>query len=104
MDQLPRFGKRELICLLLFTCNVVSVRRGFIFLLVLGMGCIILLLRSLRLPYNYLSHSIPQFPNFVLKNEQHTFSSKWYMAICYEEDGLVALCMVIPPAFMMRGI
>ena len=26
MDQLPRFGKRELICLLLFTCNyVVSV-------------------------------------------------------------------------------
>ena len=27
MDQLPRLGKRELICLLLFTCNyVVSVR------------------------------------------------------------------------------
>ena len=26
MDQLPRLGKRELICLLLFTCNyVVSV-------------------------------------------------------------------------------
>ena len=26
MDQLPRFGKRELVCLLLFTCNyVVSV-------------------------------------------------------------------------------
>ena len=30
MDQLPRLGKRELICLLLFTCNlVVSVWRGF---------------------------------------------------------------------------
>ena len=30
MGQLPRLGKRELICLLLFTCNyVVSVLRGF---------------------------------------------------------------------------
>ena len=30
MDQLPRLGKRELICPLLFTCNyVVSVWRGF---------------------------------------------------------------------------
>ena len=29
MDQLPRLGKRELICLLLFTCNyVVSVSIG----------------------------------------------------------------------------
>ena len=36
------------------TCNyVVSVRRGFIFLLVLGIGCIILLWHSLGLPYNY---------------------------------------------------
>ena len=41
-DQLPRFGKRELICLLLFTCNyVVSVWRGF--LCVVGMGYVILL-------------------------------------------------------------
>ena len=32
-------GKRELICLLLFTCNyVVSVWRGFLFLWVPGMG------------------------------------------------------------------
>ena len=32
--------ERELICLLSFTCNyVVFVRRGFLFLLVLGMGC-----------------------------------------------------------------
>ena len=42
MDRLPRFGKRELICLLLFTCNyVVSVRRGFLFLWVLWMGYVI---------------------------------------------------------------
>ena len=36
--------ERELICLLLFTCNyVVSVWRGFLFLWRLGMGYIILL-------------------------------------------------------------
>ena len=54
MDQLPRLGKRELICLLLFTCNyVVSVWRGFLFLWVLGMGYVILLWHSLSLPYTY---------------------------------------------------
>ena len=53
MDQLPRLGKREIICLLLFTCNyVVSVWRGFLFLLVLGIGYVILLWHSLTLPYN----------------------------------------------------
>ena len=53
MDQLPRLGKRELICLLLFTCNyVVSVWRVFLFLWVLGMGYVILLWHSLSLPYN----------------------------------------------------
>ena len=52
MDQLPRLGKRELICLLLFTCNyVVSVWRGFLLLLVLRLGCVILLWHSLSLPY-----------------------------------------------------
>ena len=36
MDQLSRLGKRELMCLLLFTCNyVVPVRRGF-----LSSGCL----------------------------------------------------------------
>ena len=55
MDQLPRLGKRELICLLLFTCNyVVFVWRGFLFLWVLVMGYVILLWHSLSLPYNYL--------------------------------------------------
>ena len=53
-NQLPRLGKRELICLLAFTCNyVVSVPRGFLFLLVLGMGCVILSWHFLCLSYNY---------------------------------------------------
>ena len=44
LDQLPRLGKRELICLLLFTCNnVVSVWRDILFLCVLGMCYVILL-------------------------------------------------------------
>ena len=56
MDQLPRLGKRELICLLLFTCNyVVFVLRGFLYLWVLGMGYVILLWHSLSLPYNYFA-------------------------------------------------
>ena len=60
MDQLPRLGKRELICLLSFTCNyVVSVWRGFLFLWVLGMGYVILLWHFLSLPYNYFKG--PQF-------------------------------------------
>ena len=54
MDQLPRLGKRELVCVPLFTCNyVVSVGGGFIFLSVLGMGYVILLWHSLGLSYNY---------------------------------------------------
>ena len=54
VDQLPRLGKREFICLLLFTCNyVVSVWRGFLFLWVLWMGYVILLWHSLILSYNY---------------------------------------------------
>ena len=59
MDQLPRLGKRELICLLLFTCNyVVFVWRGFLFLWVLGMGYVILLWHSLSLPYNYFTSDV----------------------------------------------
>ena len=55
-------GKRELICLLLFTCNyVVFVWRGFLFLWVLGMGYVILLWHSLSLLYNYFTdiHKMP---------------------------------------------
>ena len=56
VDQLPRLGKRELSCLLFFTCNyVVSVCRGFLFLEVLGMGYVISLWHSLSLPYNYFA-------------------------------------------------
>ena len=63
VDQLPRLGKRELICLLLFTCNyVVSVWRGFLFLWVLGMGYVILLWHTLSLPLIIL------VPNFVEMN------------------------------------
>ena len=55
VDQLPRLGKRELICLLLLTCNyVVSVRKGFLW--VLGMGYVILLWHSLSLSYNYFNY------------------------------------------------
>ena len=70
MDQLPRLGKRELICLLLFTCHcVVSVRRGFLLLFVLGMGYVILLWHSLSLPYNYYA------PNFEKVDGAYCFWS-----------------------------
>ena len=46
----------SVICLLSFTGNyVVSTRRGFLFLWMLGMGCVILLWHSLSLPYNNFS-------------------------------------------------
>ena len=66
VDQLPRLGKRELICLLLFTCNyVVSVWRGFLFLCVLGMGYVIVALSE---PSKFL---------FYNKNKKfRTFRSK----------------------------
>ena len=51
VDQLPRSGKRELVFLRLFACSfVVSVSWRFLFLLVLGMGCALLLWHSLGLP------------------------------------------------------
>ena len=51
--------ERELICLLLFSCNyVVFVWRGFLFLWVLGMGYVILLWHSLSLPYNYFAYTM----------------------------------------------
>ena len=60
-------GKRELICLLLFTFNcVVSVQRGFLFLLVLGMGYVILLWHSLSLPYNYFDTKLKVYKAVVL--------------------------------------
>ena len=82
MDQLPRLGKRELICLLLFTCNyVVSVWRGFLFLRVLGMGYVILLWHSLNLPYNYSGQSCLPSPhsNAVLLLWVSLFRSRGYL-------------------------
>ena len=54
--SITSFGEeRELICLLSFTCYyVIPFRRGFLFLWVLEMGCVILLWHSLSLPYNYV--------------------------------------------------
>ena len=64
VDQLPLMGKRELICLLLLTCNyVVSVWSGILFLWVLGMGYFILLWHSLSLPYNYF-----KWQHLIIKN------------------------------------
>ena len=71
MDQLPRLGKRKLICLLSFTCNyVVFVWRGFLFLWVLGMGYVILLWHSLSLPYNYITTGSYLFPRFKRSGAQ----------------------------------
>ena len=57
-DQLPRLGKRQLICLLLFTCNYVVSVFGEVSS---SSGClgwatlfyIILLWHSMSLPHNY---------------------------------------------------
>ena len=72
MDQLPRLGKRELICLLLFTCNyVVSVLRGFLFLWGLGMGYVILLWHSLSLPliiFEYWAIYINSSPQYQINS------------------------------------
>ena len=66
MDQLPRLGERELICLLLFTCNyVVSVWGGFLFLWVLGMGYVIVLWHSLGLPYSYFENPSKTFEYMI---------------------------------------
>ena len=76
MCQLPRLWKRELICLLLFTCNyVVSVWRGFLFLSVLGMGFVILLWHSLSLPYNYFTFYTQSYtPPLPLLPQLHTLN------------------------------
>ena len=68
MDQLPRLGRRELVCLLLFAYNcVVYVWGVFLFLWVLGMGCVILLWHSLSLPYNYLA-GFPDILNYIKRS------------------------------------
>ena len=59
-DQLPLLGKRELICLLSFTCNnVVSVQRGFLFLFVLWKGFVIFALPGSFINYFDQKHINP---------------------------------------------
>ena len=61
-------GKREPICLLSFTCNyVVSVRRDFLFLWVLGLGCVCLLWHSLSLPYIFFEVFINREMCYILR-------------------------------------
>ena len=86
--QLSRLGKRELICLLLFTCNyVVSVWRGFLFLLVLGMGYVILLWHSLSLPYNYydISENIKPLSYCFWSLHFSVFSNGNYLCLSRQE-------------------
>ena len=54
-DRLPQFGKRELLFLLSFSCNYVGF---YLFLLVLGIGCVILLWLSMDLPYHHGNISV----------------------------------------------
>ena len=61
--QLPRLGKRELICLLLFTCGcVVSVWRGFFFLWVHGTGYVITVdIRSHAIYSEWQTTHVPEY-------------------------------------------
>ena len=77
--SVPGLEKRELVCLLLFTCNyVVSVRRGFLFFCVLEMGYVILFWHSLRLPYNYVSTMARGYKYFLCSTQ---LSMKFYLLI-----------------------
>ena len=87
MDQLPRLGKRELICLLLFTCNyMVPVWRGLLFLWVFGMGFIILLLHSLSLPYNYPMPHDGYMLNIDIKKRASSVSNEFGETLVKKEN------------------
>ena len=84
MGLLPRLGKQELICLLLFTCNyVVSVWRGFLFLWVLGMGYVILLWHYLSLPLIILEDQ-NRFISLAKDSETRTSSTGCHISNCDE--------------------
>ena len=95
VDQLPLLGKRELICLLLFTCNyVVFVWRGFLFLWVLGMGNVILLWHSLSLPYNYFDlrvHIIVKPESIMSALSQYFLSSLCFASTLYMYLSMIRL-------------
>ena len=91
MDQLPRLGKRELICLLSFTCNyVVFVWRGFLFLWVLGIDYVILLWHSLSLPYNYSDMMV------CSKNSTYGPKHEYFEHILNSEDSQNVLNIKFP--------
>ena len=97
MDQLPRLGKRELICLLLFTCNYVFfVWRGFLFLWVLGMRYVILLWHSLSLPYNYfgVSDQVRHKPDCAAIEDGFGFRKKRDCTICVAKTKALIRCAV----------
>ena len=99
MDQLPWSGKRELICLLLFTCDyVVFVWRGFLFLWVLGMGYVILLWHSLSLPYNYFesfgNYNVCNrlFQDVLLCQIPLSFTDQFLNRLCHPEWLILDIC------------
>ena len=61
-------SKREfVICMLSFTCNyLVSVRRDFLFVWVIGVGCVILLWHSLGLPYIFMPPTLKKWGGGIL--------------------------------------
>ena len=101
MDQLPRLGKRELICLLLFTCNyVVFVWRSFLFLWVLGMDYVILLWHSLSLPYNYFVEL--ESPMLHAKYQDHIVSGSGENVFCKYliHIGMAVILVMLPRSFL----
>ena len=107
MDQLPRLGKRELICLLLFTCNyVVSVWRCILFLWVLGMGYVILLWLSLSHPYNYDMNIFCEFRRRCRQtSDTHMSCVMRKPAFCLSENKYAdQLCgtRIVQPLFLLN--
>ena len=81
MDQLPRLGKRELICLLLFTCNyVVFCLERFPLPLGAwdGLRYFIVALPS-SLPYNYFFRNLyEQFSQSVLCQKSRYIGQQYH--------------------------
>ena len=91
--------ERELICLLLFTCDyVVSVWTGFLFLWVLGMGYVILLWHSMSLPYNYLVYKFKRITGRTDFSDQFRKVIIRYKRIGYNLNAMrQSACLVINP-------
>ena len=57
---------------------LISVRRDFLFLLVLGLGCVILLWHSLGLPYNYFGAGADSVAEQVSKKKSSSSVTRPY--------------------------